>query len=123
MTPTPASLLPSPQLQVHTSDFSSLATSDLEFGNDALTGSTLETPEQEARWREKQHEVGSRSCVPLVSIWIRCGKQEAPTQEARWREKQHEVGSRSLCVLGYQSGFVVVSRKQEAPMQEAREAA
>jgi len=46
-------------LQVHTSDFSSLATSDLELGNDALTGSTLETPEQEARWHEKQHEVRS----------------------------------------------------------------
>ncbi|PRW51112.1 calcium-binding hemolysin isoform B [Chlorella sorokiniana] len=45
-----------PHDSVHTSDFSSLATSDVEFGNDAITGSTLETPEQEAHWREKQHE-------------------------------------------------------------------
>lgn len=33
---------------------STLATSDLEFGSDALTGSTLETPEQQAHARARQ---------------------------------------------------------------------
>lgn len=43
------------QQQQHggSADLSSLSTSDMEFGSDALTGSTLETPDQEA----KHHEV------------------------------------------------------------------